>query len=277
MRRITLLGLGLVLTCSGCVDVPVPGGSSANPDGLAGGGINLSPQASAKIGQRIWKNECGGTVAGLTSWNAGENFASLGIGHFIWYPAGVNGPYEESFPSLLAHLQRSGVRLPEGLTPQMDCPWPTKQSFTAALNGPQLTQLRNMLAATVPQQTEFLANRFLRGTGKIIDAAPAAEKEAIAGRIKALSAVPAGIYAMMDYTNFKGEGVNPSERYQGQGWGLLQVLQAMRGQPQGQAAAVEFSRASKEVLGRRISLAPKNESQWRAGWFSRCDGYGQPF
>ena len=41
-----------------------------------------------RIGKRIWQNECGGTADGLTSWNAGENFASLGIGHFIWYPKG---------------------------------------------------------------------------------------------------------------------------------------------------------------------------------------------
>ena len=41
-----------------------------------------------RIGKRIWSNECNGTVDGLTSWNTGENFASLGIGHFIWYPAG---------------------------------------------------------------------------------------------------------------------------------------------------------------------------------------------
>ncbi|HEX4630297.1 MAG TPA: hypothetical protein VH188_04970, partial [Chthoniobacterales bacterium] len=61
-------------------------------------GINLSPAETRRIGNKIWQNECGGTVAGLTSWNAGENFASLGIGHFIWYPKGVRGPFDESFP-----------------------------------------------------------------------------------------------------------------------------------------------------------------------------------
>ncbi|HSV63887.1 MAG TPA: hypothetical protein VLH83_11140, partial [Chthoniobacterales bacterium] len=40
--------------------------------------INLSPVETRRIGNKIWRNECGGTVAGLTSWNAGENFASLG-------------------------------------------------------------------------------------------------------------------------------------------------------------------------------------------------------
>ena len=35
----------------------------------------LSDKELASIGQRVWQNECGGTRDGLTSWNAGENFA----------------------------------------------------------------------------------------------------------------------------------------------------------------------------------------------------------
>ncbi|MFZ4681922.1 MAG: hypothetical protein ACOYMS_05440, partial [Terrimicrobiaceae bacterium] len=48
--------------------------------------IQLSDAQANEIGRRIWKNECAGSVDGLTSWNSGEDFASLGIGHFIWYP-----------------------------------------------------------------------------------------------------------------------------------------------------------------------------------------------
>ena len=36
-----------------------------------------------------------------------------------------------------------------------------------------------------------------------------------------------GLYVLLDYTNFKGEGTLKSERYKGQGWGLLQVLEHM--------------------------------------------------
>src|SRR5690606_16290040 len=82
-----------------------------------------------RIGKRIWQNECAGTVEGLTSWNGGENFASLGIGHFIWYPAGVQGPFEESFPKLIAFFQQSGVRVPQWLLTTPDCPWPTREAF----------------------------------------------------------------------------------------------------------------------------------------------------
>jgi hypothetical protein len=52
----------------------------------------LSHSDALKVGKRVWQNECGGTISGLTSWNQGEDFASLGIGHFIWYPKGRRGP-----------------------------------------------------------------------------------------------------------------------------------------------------------------------------------------
>ena len=53
-----------------------------------------------KIGQKIWLNETGGKIDAITSWNANEEFASLGIGHFIWFPVGKWLPFEESFPAV---------------------------------------------------------------------------------------------------------------------------------------------------------------------------------
>src|ERR1039457_3774966 len=57
--------------------------------------INLSAADTQRIGKRIWQNKCNGTLDGLTSWNSGDHFASLGISHFIWYPKGQRGPFEE--------------------------------------------------------------------------------------------------------------------------------------------------------------------------------------
>ena len=84
--------------------------------------LALSEAELDAIGRRVWQNECGGTRQGLTSWNSGEDFASLGIGHFIWYPKGMNGPFEESFPKLLHSLQGAGHKLPDWLQPDRDCP-----------------------------------------------------------------------------------------------------------------------------------------------------------
>src|SRR3954454_9351316 len=75
-----------------------------------------------RIGRRVWQNECAGTRDGLTSWNAGENFASLGIGHFLWYPKGLDAPFEESFPKLLRTFADAGVKLPAWLQPGAHCP-----------------------------------------------------------------------------------------------------------------------------------------------------------
>src|SRR5687767_5521069 len=59
---------------------------------LESAAFGLSDSELDRIGRRVWQNECGGRRDGLTSWNVGEDFASLGIGHFIWYPKGMDGP-----------------------------------------------------------------------------------------------------------------------------------------------------------------------------------------
>src|SRR5256884_8644850 len=108
---------------------------------LAGGpqtvyAITLSQNDALRIGKKIWQNECNGTVAGLTSWNEGENFASLGIGHFIWYPKGQRGPFEESFPKLVSFAGNSHALLPVWLQYHTEadpaaaaCPWNSRAEF----------------------------------------------------------------------------------------------------------------------------------------------------
>ncbi|MGI8605437.1 MAG: hypothetical protein ACR2OZ_20885 [Verrucomicrobiales bacterium] len=243
----------------------------------ATGEIELSPALTARIGQRIWKNECGGTVDGLTSWNKGEDFPSLGIGHFIWYPAGMNGPFEESFPPLLGFMKRRGTQVPAWLEHTSHCPWPNREAFLAEWDGERLSSLRRFLAHTVGLQAEFAAHRARKALPKVLAAAPAESRAALARKYDTVASVPNGVYALVDYVNFKGEGSNPKERYKGQGWGLLQVLAEMQPVNPGPAAALEFSAAAKRVLARRIANAPRNESQWRSGWFSRCDSYSKPF
>ena len=236
--------------------------------------VQIPPATAAKIGQRIWQNECGGTVAGLTSWNGGEAFASLGIGHFIWYPAGGKQTYQESFPGLVRHMTARGVPVPRWLAAAKACPWPDRAAFNAARNSPEMQELRALLARTVPVQAEYAAQRSVGSLPKILSALPPKERQGVAAKFNALAATGSGLYCLMDYVNFKGEGTNPAERYKGQGWGLLQVLQAMPGvQPAN--APVAFSAAAKQVLGRRIANAPKDETRWKAGWFSRCDSYAR--
>lgn len=234
--------------------------------------LRLTPDQVSRIGKRIWANECGGTVAGLTSWNKGEDFASLGIGHFIWYPAGKEGPFEESFPPLVRYLQSRRVPLPAWLPRTADCPWTSREAFARDAAGAMQSDLRRLLSSTVRQQTEFIILRLQNSLPKMLAAAPRTKRPVVESNFYALLATPEGSYAMIDYVNFKGEGTNPTERYKGEGWGLLQVLSDMK--PGGGAAA--FGQAAKRVLTRRVQNSPKErgESRWLAGWHNRCDGYG---
>ena len=156
-------------------------------------------------------------------------------------------------------------------------PWKTKAEFQKDFNGPRLTSLRKWLAANVTLQTDFIIARSRAALPKILSAAPGSEKARIEANYHKVATTPQGTYALIDYVNFKGEGTKIEERYQGRGWGLLQVLEEMKPVKAGPGAAAEFSAAARRVLGRRIQLAPRPESQWRAGWFSRCDSYARPF
>jgi hypothetical protein len=244
-------------------------------------GLTLLPAAAVTdseleaAGRRVWENECGGTLEGLTSWNAGENFASLGIGHFIWYPKGKRGPFEESFPKLLRFLQARGITLPQGLSAEAPCPWATRAEFQAALHSKQTTELRAFLARTVPEQSRFLAQRMEEALPKMLEAAPGSKRENIRRQFNRLSATGAGTFALIDYVNFKGEGSKPEERYHGAGWGLLQVLSGMHGT--GPGAPREFAASAASVLTRRVQNAPpeRHEERWLAGWKSRVRAYAE--
>ncbi len=236
--------------------------------------FTIAPQTAAKIGQRIWKNECAGTVAGLTSWNAGEKFASLGIGHFIWYPTGGTQTYQESFPGLVRLLVARRAAVPAWLADAQSCPWADRAAFNAAQKSARMQELRTLLANTIAFQGEYAAQRSVASLPKILAAAAKGERESLSAKFSALAATGSGLYCLMDYVNFKGEGISPAERYKGQGWGLLQVLREMPALNPDNAPAA-FAAASKRVLGRRISLAPNDETRWRAGWFSRCDSYAR--
>jgi len=232
----------------------------------------ISDRQAGEIGRRIWKNECAGTIAGLTSWNKGEEFPSLGIAHFIWYPAGHRGPFEESFPGLVRFLKANG----QPVKPWMEgaCPWSSRAAFVSEMNGPRLSELRKFLADTVPIQTRYAALRLEAALPKMLTAAPSGERTRVGENFRRVAAVPLGYYALMDYVNFKGEGTNPSERYDGTGWGLLQVLTRMS--PSGPALPA-FVRAADEVLTLRVKNSPpaRNEAQWLPGWRNRLKTYLQ--
>jgi hypothetical protein len=236
--------------------------------------IDISPADAQRIGKRIWQNECDGTISGLTSWNAGENFASLGIGHFIWYPKGQRGPFEESFPKLLSFVAAHGAKLPRFLLPGRDsfCPWNSRAEFQQAINSPTMAQLRQFLVDTIDLQAQFLITRLQEALPKML--AQTADRENVQRQFERVASTAQGCYALVDYVNFKGEGTLATERYWGQGWGLLQVLENMHNS---QSALDEFATSAKAILRRRVANSPpqRGEERWLPGWLARVDGYAK--
>jgi hypothetical protein len=265
------------------------------------------PGTVAAIGARIRLNETGGVDEWLLAWLVGEDHLSLGIGHFIWYPAGRAGPFRESFVDFLVFLDQREHPAPLWPTPETPCPWPTREAFLAAAADPRLARLRALIEDTVEAQTAFLIDRLATSIPALLDAVPADERPTIEGRLQALMRPsgeidPNGVYALVDYVNFKGEGLAPAERHQGEGWGLLQVLQGMDDGvgdtgvatgdgPAGadELCAVEtgntldangrrlgaFCRSATRVLERRVALSPPErfEARWLNNWRARVATY----
>ena len=235
--------------------------------------LSLSRADALRIANKIWQNECNGTVAGLTSWNAGEDFASLGIGHFIWYPESKRGPFAESFPKLVTFLQARGVAVPLWL--RGSCPWSTRSEFERAQNSAPMNELRQLLADTADVQAEFLLDRLELALPSMLEETAPANRANVEKQFERVASSPPGCYALVDYVNFKGEGVLHTERYRGEGWGLLQVLEQMQSTSGANSAVTEFSRAAAAVLIRRVKNSPpeRHESRWLPGWLKRVHTY----
>ena len=239
--------------------------------------VVLSDADAEWIGGKIFYNECGGKEKCLITWNDGEDFISLGIGHFIWYPENKIGPFDESFPKLLKFMKEKGAGLPvwlEGDDPR--CPWQSKKDLEHDMGGEKVCELREFLSQTKSLQLLFILNRLKNALPKLLENAPEESRSAIKEKFYLLASTPAGVYTLVDYVNFSGEGVLTTERYKGQGWGLLQVLERMDGQVKsGKDAICEFARAAEEVLSERVENSPpqRNEKKWLLGWCRRINTY----
>jgi hypothetical protein len=239
-------------------------------------GIALSDRDALYIGKKIWRNECAGTVEGLTAWNEGEEFASLGIGHFIWYPRGVRVRYYESFPLVMRYFEELGIEKPRWLHSTARCPWPNREAFMRDVDSARMRELRELLVQTIPQQARYMARRLENSLPNMLaHLEDRRAQEHVRFQFYRVARHPHGVYALMDYVNFKGEGLKPQEEYNGHRWGLMQVLMAMRGREGGAAALREFSDAAVGVLERRARNAPRgrDEMRWVPGWRNRCLTY----
>lgn len=239
------------------------------------GTIKISAKLAQKIGIKIWHNECNGSLEGLTSWNNGEDFASLGIGHFIWYPQNAKTCYyHATFPHLLQFLKDHGKPVPAVVVPHgyHYCLWNNQQEFKEALKTPLMEQLRTYLHNTIDLQIKYMIQRLKSSRAKLLEATDTEKKVFVRKNFDALAQTPNGLYALIDYINFKGEGIAPQEAYNNCRWGLLQVLEKL---PEHGDLVTNFINTAKTVLADRVNNAPagKDESRWIPGWYKRLDTY----
>ncbi len=236
----------------------------------------LSPDQMRWLGERVFENECKQKFECLTSWNSGEDFPSLGIGHFIWFRQGQIEPFEETFPALLEHYRESAYSLPRwlGNMESPDSPWLNREHFMAENNSPRMQELRQFLASTTELQIEFIAKRLSQSTETMFNQLDKETRTAVESSFYKIAntQIPYGVYALIDYVHFKGTGTVPSERYQGQGWGLLQVLLELQ---HSESELTNFVAAATTVLQRRVANAPphRREERWIIGWQNRLQSY----
>ena len=238
---------------------------------------NISKSELNAIGEKIFKNEAAGKKENLVYWNEGENFPSLGIGHFIWYKQGEPGIFEESFPQLVEFLKSKNVKLPKIMAENKYSPWKDRQELInlKTKKNPDIEELTNFLYDNKDLQIMFIFKKLEASLEKML--AVSNDRENVRKQFYRVASSPNSLYPLIDYVNFKGEGTNPKERYKEQGWGLLQVLENMKGAETGKTALTEFSNSAKFVLQRRVNNSDpsKNERKWLQGWFNRCNTYAE--
>lgn len=235
----------------------------------------VDAQQLHQIGMRVFDNECRQQLACLTSWNKGEEFASMGIGHFIWYPdntAPEQKRFDESFPKLMLWMKQQGLQPPQPALAA--CPWPDRASFLQAQDSADMRVLRDFLVSHMDAQVRFMKQRLDNALSKMKLGLSDDQQTHLQQRYQQIMDTPMGLYVLLDYVNFKGEGTKASERYQGKGWGLKQVLLNMRDQPDSIDA---FILSARQILEQRVHLSPpeRNEQRWLAGWNKRLETYRQ--
>ncbi|MFT4887869.1 MAG: hypothetical protein ACJA2D_000101 [Pseudohongiellaceae bacterium] len=234
----------------------------------------LSSADSQWLGQQIYQNECNSNYPCLTSWNQGEDFPSLGIGHFIWFQADQIEPFEETFPALLDYLRSQNRTLPTWITdmPVAESPWLDRDEFLAELNSAKMTELREFLYDTREQQSSFIAKRLVETLPQLLKSTSDESRLTVESNFYGVAhaSPPYGLYALIDYVHFKGSGIDENERYQGVGWGLQQVLLQMDN-----SDLYAFVEAAQVVLTRRVQNSPvqRNEGRWLLGWKNRLQTY----
>lgn len=280
LLQVSLAGL-VTIIASGCTQMnQIPEATEipeAEPQQPTNPSTGPSAAEMVRIGEKIFTNEAGGDKNKLVHWNVGEDFAAMGIGHFTWYPPGRRQRFGNTFPGLINYMGSRGAPAPQWIqiAAARGAPWYTKQQLESVKHTGQVQQLINYLYQTRGLQAEYIVERSKKALQRFVKTTPAHLKQRVGQNINALASTRGGWYPLIDYVNFKGEGLNRTGGYRGQNWGMLQVLELMRPSQPGPQALNSFADAAYAVLERRVRNSPpqNNEARWLAGWRNRINTY----
>lgn len=217
------------------------------------------------IAHKLASNETGCKPENLLAWHNGEGFASVGIGHFSWYPAGTSHN-RQGFDQLLDYMRRQQVQIPSWIV--QGNPWRDRDHYLAELaqGSLRISRLRHWLYATGEVQTRYIIERAIDNLHDITQRRPD-----LIPALQRLTQSADGWFAIIDYLNFKGAGLGS------QPWGLLHVLEGVVPLQQGYSPLQAFALSARTVLENRVRIRP-HESRWLPGWVARTTRYweGQP-
>jgi hypothetical protein len=201
-------------------------------------------------------------------WHLHEPFPYLGLGRFIWFPKDSNFSYEEDFPRLLKFMKDSGHKLPEWLGKEFSCPWSSRQEFEN--DQKKQLELKQLLESGINLQIKFLVTHSFETFEKIVDSFDESCKSLMINKLEKLLEDPRGLYALIDYCQFKGSGLNEKEFKDGRGFGLKQVIEAL---PQDSLNVESFVKTAKDILKERAKNSHGHDEKWLSSWINRLDRY----
>lgn len=228
--------------------------------------------------QLVYKNECASDPRKLTHWNKGEDFPSLGLGHFIWLREGDKKErFVQSFPALVQYMVDKGVDVPLWLRAERS-PWQNSFEFQKekTQGAARMMELQNLLLSTFSYQAKHIVDKGWNTIQQYRNSSEPTIAELFRWGVRRMETSTRGLMLMLDYGNFKGFGVSEKERVAGQGWGMLQVFENMKRMAPDSEPVCSFARSAMYVLDRRIRNEVRENAaspapRWRLGWKNRLE------
>jgi len=232
--------------------------------------ILVDKSEANSIGLKIAKNQGITHPTKQISWHIDNKYASLGIANFIWFPE-IPVSTQPSFNGLLKYISQT-QGLPVWLVDKDYPPWSSRQDYLSSKHDLFKRQLNDFLQKNIDTQTQYLIIFLEARLPKMLDQikSPFAKMH-LYENFYHIAMEKNGVYALIDYFVFQGDGIYASDRYRNQGWGLLQVLDNMKGKSNNLLR--EFIYSANLLLTRRIANGSSEEEEQLANWRIRLNTY----